>query len=135
MQWRQSWRGGLRWRQQPPLCSSSLSASSFSGAGIALIFGEKSPILCVTEKKHQKSNPHIIGTGTPRIGLGRDLSIFQIGESQKGYGVHSNLGTNRLEGFRHIGSFIVVCKQLIVCVQYIKSCLIVDVMSKHRRHI
>jgi hypothetical protein len=26
--------------------------------------------------------------------LGRDLSIFQIGESQKRYGVHSNLGTN-----------------------------------------
>jgi hypothetical protein len=44
-------------------------------------------------KKHQQSNPHI-GTGTPRIGLGRDLSIFQIGESQKRYGVHSNLGTN-----------------------------------------
>jgi hypothetical protein len=30
----------------------------------------------------------------PRIGMGRDLSIFQIGESQK-HGVHSNLGTNR----------------------------------------
>jgi hypothetical protein len=26
--------------------------------------------------------------------MGRDLSIFQIGESQKRYGVHSNLGTN-----------------------------------------
>jgi hypothetical protein len=26
--------------------------------------------------------------------MGRDLSIFQIGESQKGYGVHSKLGTN-----------------------------------------
>ena len=26
--------------------------------------------------------------------MGRDLSIFQIGESQKLYGVHSNLGTN-----------------------------------------
>ncbi len=51
------------------------------------------PILCVTEKKHQKSNPHI-GTGTPRIGLGRDLSIFQIEESPKWFGVHSNLGTN-----------------------------------------
>ena len=40
-----------------------------------------------------------------------------------------------LEGFRQIGSFIVVCEQLIVCVQYIKSCLIVDVMSKRRRHV
>jgi len=50
----------------------------------------------MTEKKHQKSNPHI-GTGTPQISLGRDLSIFQIGESQKRYGVHSNLGTNVLE--------------------------------------
>ena len=61
--------------------------------GIASIFGEKRPMLCVTENKHQKSNPHI-GTGTPRIGLGRDLSIFQIGESQNRFGVHSNLGTN-----------------------------------------
>jgi len=26
--------------------------------------------------------------------LGRDLSIFQIGESQNRFGVHSNLGTN-----------------------------------------
>ena len=49
--------------------------------------------MCVSEKKQQKSNPHI-GTGTPRISMGRDLSIFQIGESQKRYGVHSNLGTN-----------------------------------------
>jgi hypothetical protein len=40
----------------------------------------------VTEKKHQKNNPHI-GTGTTRIG-------FQIGESQNRFGVHSNLGTN-----------------------------------------
>ena len=32
--------------------------------------------------------------GTPLIGFGRDLSIFQIRESQKWYGVHSNLGTN-----------------------------------------
>jgi len=47
----------------------------------------------VTEKKHQKSKPHI-GTGTPRIGLVRDLSIFQIGESQNRFGVHSYLGTN-----------------------------------------
>ncbi len=29
-----------------------------------------------------------------RIGLGRDLSIFQIRESQNWFGVHSNLGTN-----------------------------------------
>jgi hypothetical protein len=50
------------------------------GVGIASIFGEKRPILCVTEKKHQNSNPHI-GTRTPRIGMGRDMSIFQIGES------------------------------------------------------
>jgi len=38
------------------------------------------PILCTTEKKHKKRNPHI-GMGTPRIGMGRDMSIFQIGES------------------------------------------------------
>jgi len=42
---------------------------------------------------------------------------------------------NGLEGFWQIGSFIVVCEQLIVCVQYLKSCLIVDVMSKRRRHV
>jgi hypothetical protein len=34
---------------------------------IASIFGEKRPILCVTEKKHQKSNPQT-GSGTPRFG-------------------------------------------------------------------
>ena len=32
--------------------------------------------------------------GTPHIGMGRDMSIFQIGESPYQYGVHSNLGTN-----------------------------------------
>ncbi len=32
--------------------------------------------------------------GDPRIGLGRDLSKNQIGESPKQFGVHSNLGTN-----------------------------------------
>jgi hypothetical protein len=32
--------------------------------------------------------------GTPHIGMGRDVSIFQIGESPYRYGVHSNLGTN-----------------------------------------
>ncbi len=50
---------------------------------------------------------------------------------------HYILGVfNGLEGFRQIGSFIVVCEQLIVCVQYIKSCLIiVDVMSKRRCHV
>ena len=32
--------------------------------------------------------------GTPHIGMGRDMSIFQIGESPYRYGVHSNLGTN-----------------------------------------
>ncbi len=78
--------------------SSSSSGGSGSGSGssairIASIFGEKRPNMCVTENTHQKSNPHI-GTGTPRIGLGRDLSIFQIGESQNRFGVHSNLGTN-----------------------------------------
>jgi hypothetical protein len=61
-------------------------AAAVAAARIASIFGEKRPILCVTEKKHQKSNPHI-GTGTPRIGL-------QIGESQNRFGVHSNFGTN-----------------------------------------
>jgi len=32
--------------------------------------------------------------GDPRFGLGRDLLIFQIRESQNRFGVHSNLGTN-----------------------------------------
>jgi hypothetical protein len=32
--------------------------------------------------------------GDPGIVMGRDLSIFQIRESQNRYGVHSNLGTN-----------------------------------------
>jgi hypothetical protein len=32
--------------------------------------------------------------GDPHIGMGRDMSIFQIGESPYRYGVHSNLGTN-----------------------------------------
>ena len=79
--------------------SSRSSGGSSSGSGssairIASIFGEKRPILCVTEKKDQKSNPHI-GLGTPRIGLGRDSSKFQIGESPNQFGVHSNLGTNK----------------------------------------
>jgi hypothetical protein len=32
--------------------------------------------------------------GDPQIGMGRDMSIFQIGESKNRFGVHSNLGTN-----------------------------------------
>ena len=91
---------GQRWQRRRQMDGGSnkmlLNLEVLHGIGIASIFGEKRPILCVTEKKHQKSNPHI-GTGTPRIGLGRDLSIFQIGESQKRYGVHSNLGTNILD--------------------------------------
>jgi hypothetical protein len=47
----------------------------------------------VTEKKQKKSNPHT-DTGTPHIGMGGDMSIFQIGESPYQYGVHSNLGTD-----------------------------------------
>jgi hypothetical protein len=47
----------------------------------------------VTEKKQKKSNPHT-DMGTPHIGMGRDMSIFQIGESPYQYGVHSNLGTD-----------------------------------------
>ncbi len=35
------------------------------------------------------SNPHT-DMGTPHIGMGRDMSIFQIGESPYQYGVHSN---------------------------------------------
>jgi hypothetical protein len=73
-------------------CGGGSSSSSSGGSGsssairIASIFGEKRPILCVTEKETPKKHPHI-GTGTPRIG-------FQIGESQNWFGVHSNLGTN-----------------------------------------
>jgi len=70
--------------------SSSSSGGSGSGSGssairIASIFGEKRPILCVTENKHQKSNPHMerglpesvwVGicqyskSGSPRSGMG-----------------------------------------------------------------
>ncbi len=34
--------------------------------GITSIFDKKRPILCVTEKKHQKGNPHI-GSGIPEL--------------------------------------------------------------------
>ncbi len=47
----------------------------------------------MTEKSKKKGNPHT-DMGTPHIGMGRDMSIFQIGESPYRYGVHSNLGTN-----------------------------------------
>ncbi len=59
----------------------SISRSSgSSGSGSASIFGEKTPILCVTEKKtKKKQSPYWYGD--PRIGLGRDLPIFQTGES------------------------------------------------------
>ena len=40
--------------------------------------------------------------GTPHIGMGRDMSIFQIGESPYRYGVHSNLGTNIYKVFEHL---------------------------------
>jgi hypothetical protein len=42
---------------------------------------------------------------------------------------NGNAISSGLEGFRQIGSFIVVCEQLIVCVQY------VDIMSNCRRHV
>ena len=85
-------------------CGSGSSSSSSGGSGsgsrsgssaiwIASIFGEKRPIMCVTEKHTKKTVP-ISERGLPKIGLGRDLSIFQIGESQNRFGVHSNLGTN-----------------------------------------
>jgi len=45
--------------------------------------------------------------GDPRIGLGRDLSIFQIGESQNRFGVHSNLGTN-INTCLYLAMFLVV---------------------------
>ena len=40
------------------------------------------------------SVPHHNDMGTPHIGMGRDMSIFQIGESPYQYGAHSNLGTD-----------------------------------------
>jgi len=39
--------------------------------------------------------------GDPRIGLGRDLSKFQFGESPNQFGVHSNLGTNIYSVFQY----------------------------------
>ena len=81
---------GQRWQRRRQMDGGSnkmlLNLEVLHGIGIASIFGEKRPILCVTEKKHQKSNPHT-NSGTPQID-------FQIRESQNRYGVHSNLGTN-----------------------------------------
>ena len=57
------------------------------------LFGEKRPILCVTEKSKKRAIPILIW-GTPHIGMGRGMSIFQIGESPYQYGAHSNLGTD-----------------------------------------
>jgi hypothetical protein len=70
------------------------------------LFGENRPILCVTEKskKRKKGNPHT-DMGTPHIGMGRDMSIFQIGESPYQYGAHSNLGTNRYITPQHPHNF------------------------------
>ena len=56
------------------------------GVGIASIFGEKRPILGVTEKNTKKPIP-ISVWGLPQID-------FKIGESQNLFGVHFNLGTN-----------------------------------------
>ena len=39
----------------------------------------------------------ILAVTDPRIGMGRDLSKFQIGKSPKRFGVHSNLGTNNID--------------------------------------
>ena len=49
--------------------------------------------------------------GTPHIGMGRDVSIFQIGESPYRYGVHSNLGTN----------IYAPCSQLVQCCFWFRS--------------
>ena len=72
----------IRWslphwcRHPPPLCSSFLSASSFSGVGIASIFCEKRPILCVTEENTKKAIP-ISKRGLPgSVWVHRDLSML-----------------------------------------------------------
>ena len=57
--------------------------------GITSIFGEKRPILCVTEKKTKKAIPILVG-GSPNW----FLSKFPIWGSPNRFGVHSNLGTN-----------------------------------------
>ena len=75
-----------------------------------------------------------------------DLDCMLCGlcrEVEKSGGGSLNVQRNRnLEIFipvdlrdSQIGSFIVVCEQLIVCVYNIKSCLIVDVTYKRRRHV
>jgi hypothetical protein len=65
---------GRRWRRRMDGGSNKtlLNLEVRHGVGIASIFGEKRPILCVTEKKNTK----------------------KVGESQNRYGVRSNLGTN-----------------------------------------
>ena len=57
--------------------------------GITSIFGEKRPILCVTEKNTKKAIP-ILVRGSPNW----YLSKFQIWGSPNQFGVHSDLGTN-----------------------------------------
>ena len=44
-------------------------------------------------RKKQKHNPQT-DSGTPQTGLGRDTTLFQIGESPKRFGVSSKSGTD-----------------------------------------
>jgi hypothetical protein len=52
--------------------------------------------------------------GTPHIGMGRDMSIFQIGESPYRYGAHSNLGTD-IHTLQLIGLSISKAYSLLLC--------------------
>jgi hypothetical protein len=54
-------------------------AAAVAAVVAAAAFGEKTPILCVTEKNKKKQSPYWYGD--PRTGLGRDFLIFQFGES------------------------------------------------------
>ena len=57
--------------------------------GITSIFGEKRPILCMTEKNTKKAIP-ILVRGSPNWYLPK----FQILGFSNQFGVYSNLGTN-----------------------------------------
>ena len=96
--WR-SWRGGLRCWQQPPLCLSSLLASSFSGTGIALISGEKRLILCVTEKNTKKAIP-ILERGLP------ELDWVGISQYSKTGSPRSSMGLIPIWGLAYTGTWI-----------------------------
>jgi hypothetical protein len=55
----------LAWR---PAVAAAVAAVGSSGSGSASIFGEKTPILCVTEKKQKKAIPILVRGSPNRFG-------------------------------------------------------------------